>query len=221
MSTLFLIPARGGSKRLPGKNIRPLLGKPVIRYTIEAAKKAVANDDEVFVTSDSDTILQHAADVGTIHRPSDLATDQATSEQVIRHAIEHLREHDKFFETIVLLQPTSPLRSEVHILEALKLFNRQLDMVVSVSISNDGNEDLLFTENSDGFLSRNQQEDSVVYKLNGAIYIFDTQRFLKHGFTGLEKRLKYVMSKEESVDIDILEDFNQCIRILQSRSNDS
>jgi len=131
MKYLAIIPARGGSKRLPNKNILNLSGKPLIAWSIEAALKSEYIDD-IVVTSDSDKILEIARnyDVITIKRPYYLASDTANSIDVIKHVIENV---DGKYDYLVLLQPTSPLRNEKHIDEAIELLDiKKADAIISV-----------------------------------------------------------------------------------------
>ena len=120
---LAIIPARGESKRLPRKNIMELAGKPLIAWTIEAALNSQFID-EVVVTTDNQEIAivaqQYGANIPFL-RPNKLASDTATTFDVVRHAIGHYRENGKIFDFIILLQPTSPLRTKDHIDEAILL----------------------------------------------------------------------------------------------------
>ncbi|MEK6900492.1 MAG: acylneuraminate cytidylyltransferase family protein, partial [Nanoarchaeota archaeon] len=106
-----IIPARGGSKRIPRKNIKLLAGKPLIAYTIEAAKRS-ASLDRIFVSTEDEEIAKVASYYGAeiIKRPDILATDNATTESVLCHAVNNLEKEGYFPELVVLLQPTSPLR---------------------------------------------------------------------------------------------------------------
>ncbi len=127
---LAIIPARGGSKRLPRKNILNLAGKPLIAWTIEAALQS-KYIDKVLVTSNDDEILKVSNDYGasTIKRPMHLSQDNSTSFEAISHAIENTQE----FDYIVLLQPTSPLRTSGHIDEAIQLiFQKKSDAIIFV-----------------------------------------------------------------------------------------
>ena len=127
---LAIIPARGGSKRLPRKNVLDLCGKPLIAYTIEAALKS-KYIDKVIVSSDDEEILNISSNFGAdiIKRPIDLANDTATTIDAIKHTIDNFENYDY----IVLLQPTSPLRNEKHIDEAIELLEKKkADAVVSV-----------------------------------------------------------------------------------------
>ena len=111
--TLFIIPARGGSKGIPGKNIKPLGGRPLIHYSIDIARQ-LAPDSHVIVSTDSDEIAHVAEQTGlkvTYRRPAELATDTAGSQDVMLDAMRWADEHEIIYKRICLLQPTSPLRT--------------------------------------------------------------------------------------------------------------
>jgi len=133
--TLFVIPARGGSKGLPRKNILPLGGKPLICYSIDAAR-GLADDRDICLSTEDAEIKQVAEDYGLtlpFVRPARLASDTAGSREVLLHALEfYQRNLGRSYHRICLLQPTSPLRGARHIGEALQLWQDDLDMVVSV-----------------------------------------------------------------------------------------
>ena len=134
MKTLFLITARGGSKGLPDKNIRVLNGKPLIYYTIDAARM-VASDEDICVSTDSEKIINVVENAGLnvpFVRPKELATDYAGHHGVILHALEFYKQIGKNYDNVMLLQPTSPLRKKDHLVEVLELFDDTVDMVASV-----------------------------------------------------------------------------------------
>jgi CMP-N,N'-diacetyllegionaminic acid synthase len=177
-SFLAIIPARGGSKRLPRKNVLDLAGKPLIAWTIDAAKSS-KYIDSIVVTSDDAEILQVAKDlsVDTIKRPVELASDTATTFDAIEHTIQQV--HGKY-DFVILLQPTSPLRTAKHIDEAIELLaHRNTDAVISVcetdhsplwsnTISKDGSLEGFISED----IKNNRGQDLPFYfRLNGAIYI--------------------------------------------------
>ena len=215
MKYLAVIPARGGSKRLPNKNILDLNGKPLIAWSIEAAKKSKKIDD-VVVTSDSEKILNIAKqyNVKAIKRPDFLASDTATTFDAIKHAIETL---DDKYEYIVLLQPTSPLRNEKHIDEAIELLEQKnADAVISVCEmehsplwSNTLPENLSMNNFlRDEVKNKRSQDLDKYYRLNGAIYICKTDRLLKEKtFFIKDKIYAYIMDRKSSVDIDDEIDF--------------
>jgi N-acylneuraminate cytidylyltransferase len=211
MKDLVLIPARGGSKGIPGKNIKPLNGRPLIYYTLDAAR-AVASPENICVSTDSDEIICTAREYGLgipFKRPDYLATDTASSYDVICHAIDFYEQRGMNYDRVLLLQPTSPFRTETHIREALSLNQPELDMVVSVKIARANPYFTLFEENAEGFLIPSKpgtfsrrQDCPTVYEYNGAIYIMNV-RSLKNGPPGsFAKIRKYVMAEEDSLDID-------------------
>lgn len=212
MKKLFLIPARGGSKGLPRKNILPLAGRPMIHYTLDAAKGAMEPGDELCVSTDDEEIIQVVKDCGVevpFKRPAELASDTASSEAVIKHAIEWYKERGKSFDVVVLLQVTSPLRNATHVKEALALWSDEIDMVVSVKETDANPYYVLFEEYEKGFLEKSKegnftrrQDCPKVYEYNGAVYIFGSADFEKGGFTSFTKIRKYVMDKRASLDVD-------------------
>jgi len=211
---LAVIPARGGSKRLPNKNILDLCGKPLIAWSIEAAKKS-KYIDKVVVSSDRDKILEIAKEYGVeaLKRPDFLATDTASSVDVVKHVIENYPE----FEYIVLLQPTSPLRNEKHIDEAIELLKkRKADAVISVCEVNHSplwSNTLPKNFSMENFLkddikNKRSQDLPKYYRLNGAIYISKTDKFLEQNTFFLDKNIfAFVMERKNSVDIDDVVDF--------------
>jgi len=212
---LAIIPARGGSKRLPGKNILELAGKAMISWTIEAALNSKYIDDTL-ITSDCDTILDIAQkyDTRTIKRPPELSGDDASSVDAIIHALKQVSEK---YDYVVLLQPTSPLRTSRHIDEAIMLLNeKNADAIISVSEMNHSPlwsnqlDDSLSMENflDEEILNKRSQELSTFYRLNGAIYICNIKKLLKEKTFFIQKNIyAYKMDKESSVDIDDDMDF--------------
>lgn len=211
---LALIPARGGSKGLPGKNTRPLHGIPLIGWSIQAARGS-RHVSRVVVSSEDVNILQVAREQGAetpFVRPAELAQDETPGMDVVLHALAQL----PGFEWIVLLQPTSPLRQARDIDAALELcLNSGAPACVSVRAADD-NPWWMFSLAQDGrldaFLPADQrpmrrQDLPSLYALNGAIYaartdwLQQTKSFLTHETVG------YVMPPERSVDIDTLFDF--------------
>jgi len=211
---LAIIPARGGSKRLPRKNILELAGKPLIGWSIEAGLKSRYIDKTV-VTSDDDEILTIAKQFGsdTIKRPDELSGDTASSFDAIKHTIDNTENYDY----IILLQPTSPLRNEKHIDEAIELlFEKDANAIVSVCemdhspLWSNTLDDSLSMQNflSEEVLNARSQDLETFYRLNGAIYICQTNKLLEEkDFFLKENIFAYVMDRESSVDIDEEIDF--------------
>jgi CMP-N,N'-diacetyllegionaminic acid synthase len=217
MKPLIIIPARGGSKRLPGKNIKALKGKPVIHYTIEAAKE-VFDSAQICVSTDDNSIKESAEKTGLsvpFLRPDHLATDTADSRSVLVHAHQFYRDEMNYdADVIILLQPTSPFRTGEHIIEALQLFDFSLDQVLSVKETDVNPYFLHFEEDENGYLKKvlnksftRKQDCPTVYEINGAIYIINTASLYKQNTLIFDKTRKYVMDKRSSIDIDDLLDF--------------
>ena len=212
--TLFVIPARGGSKGLPGKNIKELCGKPLIAYSIDVAREFV-EDKHICVSTDSEVIKQKVESYGLsvpFLRPNYLATDSATTNDVLVHAVNFFKEQGFEYKKLVLLQPTSPLRTSQDVQGAIELYRDDIDMVVSVMKSHAPA--VLCSENEDGFVelvynknSAGRQQLQDMYEFNGAVYVMNVQSLVEKGIAGFSKKVKYVMSKENSVDIDDIYDF--------------
>lgn len=210
MKILYVIPARGGSKGIPYKNIKPLNGKPLIYYSIDVARQ-LTDDENICVTTDDDKIIEVVKKYGLgvpFKRPEYLATDSATTNDVLLHAIDYYENNGKNYDILVLLQPTSPLRKAVQVQGALKLYNDQLDMVVSVKGSHAAS--VICAENESGFLElcfnelgSRRQDLSSFYEYNGAIYIINIAKLKEKGLSGFTKKKKYVMDELSSIDIDI------------------
>ena len=211
---IAVIPARGGSKRLPGKNTKLFCGKPLISWTIEAAKKSKYLD-EILITSDDSSILEIANKYGVsfIDRPKSLAIDTANTSDVLLHA---LSMQNLEFDFVILLQPTSPLRSHKQIDEAIELlFEKSSVSIVSVcecehspvwSNRLPGNFSMKGFV-SEGYEGARSQDIDIYYRLNGAIYIIDITVFKKLRKLLIDDSYAYVMNTENSIDIDTIYDF--------------
>ena len=229
MIPLVIIPARGGSKGVPGKNIKLLNGKPLIHYTIEAAR-AVFEDQYIYVSTDSEDIKTVAEQTGLkipFLRPDYLATDTANSRDVILHALEQFIQISRMQpDVIVLLQPTSPFRNHQHILEALKLYENTLDMVVSVKETKANPYYVLFEEDKAKFLKKSRAHDATrrqdvpkVWELNGAIYVIDMKTLKTKPLSQFSKVKKYVMDEISSHDIDTMLDWKIAEVIVKEINN--
>lgn len=221
MKTMGLIPARGGSKGIPGKNIKPMAGKPLIAWTIEAALRSDLLD-AVVVSTDDTEIAAVARRVGAIVpflRPTALAQDSTPGIDPVLHALDLLPE----FTAVLLLQPTSPLRTTADIDACLRLArNRQAPSVVSVS-EPDTHPYWTYRLGSDQSLQQfldsppvtRRQDLPPVFALNGALY-YAQSHWLRQGrrLVGAET-LAYVMPRERSVDIDNLLDWRMAELLLK------
>ncbi|ENJ2863924.1 acylneuraminate cytidylyltransferase family protein [Vibrio parahaemolyticus] len=211
-----LITARGGSKGLPRKNILPINGVPLIGWTINAARQCKLIS-EVYVSTDDEEIavISEAYGAKIINRPYELATDKASSVDVVIHAIDWLKEREIAYENMVLLQPTSPLRTSSHLSDALNLYIEQkAKLVISVFEpahtpiksyieQNDGSIRGLF---SDEAPYNRRQDLPKAFLPNGAIYAFSITDFEKKRHFPISRVFPYVMSEGDSTDIDTFED---------------
>ena len=227
---LAIIPARGGSKGIPGKNIVPLLGRPLVAYTIEAARKSrwigrvlvSTNDPEIAAAS-----KRFGAEVPFL-RPAELARDETPTLPVLQHVLAQLKSAEKYEpEIIVLLQPTSPLRRVEDIDRAVALLHQTgADSVVSLCAAEhspywmnrlEGDRVLPFLDNVPEYERR--QDLPPVYRLNGAVYatrrriLMEQDRLLGEDTRGI------VMDAESSVDIDTPLDLRIAMLILQERQH--
>lgn len=215
MKCLVIIPARGGSKRVPKKNIKLLDGKPLIYYTINAARE-IFLDENICVSTDSEEVKEVVEQINLnvpFIRPDYLATDTAGSYEMILHAVEFYEAQGKVYDVVVLLQPTSPFRSAKHIKKALDIYSSDIDMVVSVKETKANPYYTLFEE-EEGFLKKSKNGNFVrvqdcpkVYEYNGAIYIINIDSLRKTKLSDFKKVKKFVMDEKSSLDIDTPLDF--------------
>jgi CMP-N,N'-diacetyllegionaminic acid synthase len=211
MSVCVLIPARGGSKGIQGKNIKFLGGKPLIQYTLDAAR-ACFTPEQIVVSTDDIEIKKVVEELGQpicALRPESLAQDDTPTAAVITYELEQWRlAHGSYPEHVVLLQATSPFRSGDHLGEAWERYrSNRADMLLSVCASKQNPYYNLFEEQN-GYLQKSKegaftrrQDCPPVWELNGAIYIFRIDRFLELGIEEMDK-IKYEMSEIDSIDID-------------------
>ena len=217
-NALAIIPARGGSKRLPGKNILNFAGKPLIAWTIDAALKS-NHISRVIVSTDDEAIaeiaVKHGAEVPFL-RNAELANDESTTVDVVLDLLTRINEN---YQHIALLQPTSPLRTTQHINESINKLGDN-DAVISVVKTDHPIEwcNMLPADNSmDGFIddrSKNMrsQEFPDRYRVNGAIYFIKTSKLLDEKTFQLNKgAVAYIMDASSSVDIDTMQDFIQAL----------
>lgn len=227
---LAIIPARAGSKRLPGKNIKSLAGKPLIQWTMEAAKycKSIT---EVIVSTDDESIVELAQKINVnvpFLRPDKLAQDESTSIDVIRHAIMFFEKQGRYFDYIMLLQPTSPLRTSCHIDEAINLLkDKKADAIISVcptehsplwsnTLDDSCKMDLFI---SSEIKNTRSQDLPVHYRLNGAIYLTKVERLLAENTMFIKDNIfAYKMTTESSVDIDERIDFTLAEAIMKKEN---
>lgn len=216
-----IIPARGGSKGLPRKNIKTLIDKPLIAWTIDASLKS-KYIDRVIVSTDDSEIAKISKEYGAnvIIRPEELATDDASTMDVIIHTIECIEKSENFSpDYVVLLQCTSPLRNEKHIDEAIeKIVYSEIEAESLISVTKEEHPPWwLRTINTDGYMERyfdydttnnvRRQDFTKLYRSNGAIYIAKSEVILdKHTFQ-TAKTIPFIMDNIGSVDIDTQNEF--------------
>lgn len=217
MKTLVIIPARGGSKGIPHKNIKPLCGKPLIYYTIDVARSIVP-DSQICVSTDDLEIIKITEDYGLkvpFIRPAELSTDQAGTYGVLLHALNFYEKNGETVDNVILLQNTSPLRTSQHLKEALSLYRSDIDMVVSVCEAETNPYYGCYEDNNDGYLQISKGDGSILrrqdapkaWEYNGAIYIINPMSLKLKPLGKFTRRIKYVMPREVSIDLDTMLDW--------------
>jgi CMP-N-acetylneuraminic acid synthetase len=225
MSTIATICARGGSTGLPGKNVRPLFGKPLIAHTIEHAR-ACPGIERVFVSTDDETIAAAAREAGAevpFMRPAELATATAPKLPVIRHLVQGVEAMGLQVDRIVDLDPTSPLRAVDDVLACLQLLDADTDVVITGypaekspyfnMVELDGQGHAALSKSLPGGVFARQQAPAV-YSMNASVYVW-WRRTLDQGIWDGLVRL-HVMPRERSIDVDSLIDF-ELVQLLMSR----
>ena len=225
LRVLAVITARGGSKGVVGKNVRPISGKPLIGWTIDAANKS-KYIDRLILSSDDDEIMQCARELGCevpFVRPDHLATDEASSVDVLRHALE---EEGEGFDLMVLLQPTSPFRLAKDIDGAIeRLIETEARTCITVCKAAK-NPHWMFEIEEDGRLepilkiepiniAKRRQDLPPVYSVNGAVYVAYVQDILIGGGLIEHGTVAHVMSAKRSLDIDDETDFKIAETLLE------
>jgi len=226
MDTLVVIPARGGSKGVPGKNIKLLNGKPLIYYTIEAARE-VFSDENICISTDDVKIKECVEKSGLIVpfiRPLRLAKDNSGTYEVLLHALDHYEKKGFFPNKLVLLQPTSPFRKAKHIKEALAQYDSNCEIVLSVKTTKSNPYYVLMEQNKDGWLVQSKKADFIrrqdcpdVFEVNGAIQIINVSALKKKHLNHLLKVKKYLMDEFSSHDIDTMLDWTVAENIISNQ----
>lgn len=216
-SFLAIIPARSGSKGIVDKNIKEINNKPLIAYTIDACIKSRIFDN-IIISTDSKKYAIIAESYGAsvpFLRPKELATDEASSNEVILHVLKEMEKIGELYDYIVFLQPTSPLRNEKHIIESInKLLKYNANSIVSICevdhsssinviLDSNGRLDFYFDDSK----KIRRQDMKKEYRINGAIYICKTNYYVKYKSFYRKKSYPYIMDKMSSVDIDDMYQF--------------
>ncbi|MDB4012732.1 acylneuraminate cytidylyltransferase family protein [Cyclobacteriaceae bacterium] len=217
MRILYLIPARKGSKGLPGKNIKILGNKPLIEYSIDFALENISEGDELCISTNDEKVIGVAKGKGIsipFIRPEELSNDTASSYDVILHALNFYEEVNIIFDTVLLLQPTSPFRNRVDFNNLICEFDDDIDMVVSVKIAKENPYFTLFEENREGYLKKSKagvferrQDCPAVYAFNGSMYLINAKSIRQMMFSEFKNIKKIIMPEERCVDIDTLADW--------------
>lgn len=217
MKVLTIIPARGGSKGIPRKNIKELNGKPLIFYTIDCARN-VCNDEDICVSTDDAEIISVVEKYGLkvpFVRPAELASDTAGTYEVLLHALDFYEKQGKHYDVVLLLQNTSPFRNAEHVRGALALYEPNIDMVVSVKESATNPYYNCFVEDENRYLHKlldntmftRRQDAPITYEYNGAVYVMNARRLKETHFGKFDKIVKYVMDEYHSLDLDTMFDW--------------
>lgn len=223
--TVAILPLRAGSKGLPGKNLRPIAGKPLYRHTLDQALDVIGR---CIISTDCADVLTARLPKGCtlVPRPAHLAGDDTPMAPVLSHLFEQLHAQEVLPETAVLLQATSPLRRNEDIREALALFGQgRFELVMSVVKTDPGilkygfAKDGRFTPIADPeFCFANRQSLPETVRPNGAIYVFSPHRFMETGSLAIPSIGMIEMPEIHSIDIDTLADLNAAEALLLERA---
>lgn len=211
---LFVIPARGGSKGIPHKNIKPFAGQPLIAYSLEAAR-ALTDDAHIILSTDDERIAEVAKELGydtAYRRPAELATDTAGSREVILDAMDNADAMGVEYDKVVLLQPTSPLRTVADIVKAIEAYDATPDCDMAVTVTEaacnpyydcfetdaDG---VLHVSKGDGTLTR-RQDAPKAWQYNGAVYVMRPESVRQYALGAMPRRIAVEMPRSRSVDLD-------------------
>lgn len=230
---LAIIPARGGSKGLPGKNIKELNGKPLIAYAIEAALNS-KYIDKVIVTTDSDEIADIAKRYGAdvpFKRPDELSSDTASAIDVYLHATEFvMNEQRGQLEKFMVLLPTAPMRTSKHIDDAVELFNdknattlisvKEAETPITWYMNKNSDDRIVNAGFGVGNAVTNRQVNSKYYIPNGAIYILDYDLLKSKRTYYCDNTVGFVMTAEDSVDIDTITEFKFAEMLMKEKMNE-
>lgn len=229
MTPLYIIPARGGSKGIPKKNIKNLGGKPLIAYSIDTARALATDEEHIIISTDNEEIAAIARSCGAkvdYMRPAVLATDTAGSREVMLDAMNWAEDRKIYFDSIVLLQPTSPLRTVDDVRECLDAYSDKVEMVVSVkeAASNpyyncfeaDATTGFLHISKGDGGYTR-RQDAPKCYEYNGAVYVINPDSLRKKSMSRFTRIIPVEMAVERSVDIDTQVDWIIAESLLKAR----
>lgn len=226
MKILYVIPARGGSKGIPHKNIRPLGGVPLIGYSVKVARE-LADDVDICVSTDDPEIAGTVEQMG-LHvpfmRPAELATDKSGTYEVLLHALDFYKKQGVEYDTLVLLQPTSPFRRADDVRRALALYTPDIDMVVTVKEAASNPYYNCYEVDDKGFLRISKgdgcylrrQDAPKAWEYNGAVYVINVASLRKMPLGKFQKRVLCEMDALRSVDLDTEIDWLVAEKILET-----
>lgn len=228
--TLYIIPARGGSKGIPGKNIKMIAGHPLIHYSISVARE-LAPDSHVIVSTDDDAIRAVAESEGLrvdYRRPAALGGDNVGSREVILDVMDYADGIGLAYDKVVLLQPTSPLRTVPDVKGCLALYSPDVDMVVSVTEAACNPYYDCFETMADGCLRVSKGDGRIIrrqdapkaWQYNGAVYVINPKSIRATGLGQFARRIPYEMPRERSLDLDTPLDWLILEQVMNLRSND-
>tara|TARA_B100000963_G_scaffold266236_1_gene234422 strand:+ start:10514 stop:11194 length:681 start_codon:yes stop_codon:yes gene_type:complete len=223
MRILYLIPARGGSKGLPRKNIKKLNGIPLIHYSIDFARK-FTDDSNICVSTDDNEIIKCVEKFNlkiNFVRPKNLSSDIATTHDVMIHAINYYESKEIYYDLIVLLQPTSPFRRVEDLKNMIKCWKKKIDLIVSVKEPHDSPYFNIYEENSDGYLVKSKESEfsrrqdvPKVYALNGSLYLFNVKSLKSNNLKVIKKY--FIDDPIYSIDIDTPFDWMLCETVIKN-----
>lgn len=230
--TLIIVPARAGSKGLPGKNTKLLGGMPLVSHTLIFAEKIKDSQDVICVSSNDGLVLSIAKQFNGVEvpfkRPEELSSDAAGSYEVIMHAINYYEEKGITFRNVLLLQVTSPFRELEDYNNLRNNYSEKVDMVVSVTVSKNNPYFNIFEETKSGYLVKSKESKAIirqdcpdVYVYNGSMYLINVKSLKKSNFHGFTKIVKYVMPDERSIDIDTMKDWKIAEYFLKELNNEN
>ena len=219
MSVLYLITARGGSKGVPGKNLRKIGGMSLVAWKANAAKQVITNDDRLVISTEC-PFIQKEAKLNNVEvpftRPAELATDTASSADVIKHALETLK---TYHETVVLLEPSAPFTTPEHLVTALTMKQAKDAHLIVGMKHTEPHTTFIAEQPDDDFVTpimvkmdrvgRNlrRQDLRQEWTMNGALYVFDTKMFKKTGsIYGGARNYGLLMDRWLSIEIDSMHD---------------
>lgn len=229
---LFIIPARGGSKGIPRKNIRDFCGRPLIAYSVDVARELAGDDlSRIILSTDDAEIADAGRSMGLkmdYMRPEELATDTAGSREVILDAMDYADSCGVDYDCVVLLQPTSPLRTADDVRRTLNAYSEDVDMAVTVVLSDANPYYNLFESDSEtgylhiskgtGLITR-RQDAPKVWQFNGAVYVINPQSIRREPLGAFARRVPVEMPAERSVDLDTPADWAIAEELMRKMSN--